>query len=76
MGNLKSETKKSKKAHVNKKACVACGVCRKACPQNAISIYYGVCSKVNVDMCVGCGICASACPADAISVEVLHNDKK
>ena len=52
----------------NKKVCVACGVCLKACRKEAISIYKGCFAQVNAQSCVGCGLCAKACPAGCISV--------
>ena len=51
-----------------KNICVACGVCVKACPKAAISIYRGCYALVSSDKCVGCGLCASACPAGCIAV--------
>ena len=52
----------------NKKVCVACGVCLKACRKEAISIYKGCFAQVNAEVCVGYGLCAKACPAGCISV--------
>ena len=52
-----------KLAFVDKKRCVACGVCMKACPKGALTIYRGCYAVVEADKCVGCGLCAKACPA-------------
>ena len=49
------------------KVCVACGVCMKACPKGAISIYKGCYAVVEEAKCVGCGLCAKACPAGCIA---------
>ena len=57
-----------KKAYVDKTYCVACGICKNACPINAISIYKGIYSEVNLDKCVGCSKCAKACPASTIEI--------
>lgn len=57
-----------KKAHVDEKYCVACGVCAKNCPLNVIEIKDGIYAKVNINKCVGCGKCANACPASVIEV--------
>lgn len=57
---------KSKKAVVQKKCCVACGACVKACPKDAIEIRHGASAESDESICVGCGVCAKACPADAI----------
>ena len=59
----------AKKAAVDKKTCVACGVCRKVCPKQAVEIIKGCCAKVSIDKCVGCGICAKNCPAGCIEVK-------
>ena len=58
-----------KLAFVDKKICVACGVCMKACPKDAISIYRGCYATVNAEKCVGCGLCARSCPAGCITVK-------
>ena len=52
----------------DKKICVACGVCLKACPRGAISVYKGCYAQVDDAKCVGCGLCAKACPAGCITV--------
>ena len=49
--------------------CAACGVCAKACPKGAISIYRGCYAQVDEEKCVGCGLCAKACPADCITLK-------
>ena len=58
-----------KEAVVDKNICVACGVCAKACPRTAISIYRGCYAQVAPDRCVGCGLCEKACPAGCICVK-------
>lgn len=50
----------------DRKVCVACGVCVKACRKVAISIYKGCYAVVDEAKCVGCGLCAKACPAGCI----------
>ena len=57
-----------KLAIVKKTVCVACGVCVKTCPRDAISIYKGCYAQVEDEKCVGCGLCAKACPAGCIVV--------
>lgn len=52
-----------------RKVCVACGVCVKACPKGAISIYKGCFACVDEEKCVGCGLCARACPAGCIETK-------
>ena len=58
-----------KLAAVDKKICVACGVCMNACRKEVISIYKGCYAMVNEAKCVGCGLCAKACPAGCITVQ-------
>ena len=57
-----------KLAFPDKKICVACGVCLKACPRGAISIYKGCYAQVDEGKCVGCGLCTKACPAGCIAM--------
>ena len=58
-----------KRAIVDRKVCVACGVCMKACPKGAISIYRGCYALVEQEKCVGCAFCAIMCPDCVIEVE-------
>ena len=55
-------------AVVNFRRCVACGVCLKTCPRQAIHIEHGCFASVSPEKCVGCGLCAKACPADCIQI--------
>lgn len=54
---------------VDKNRCVACGVCIKACPKSAISVYRGCYATVDDAKCVGCGICTKACPVGCIEAK-------
>ena len=56
-----------KLAVVDRRVCVACGVCMKSCPMGAISIYRGCYAVVEGEKCVGCGLCGKACPAGCIA---------
>ena len=58
-----------KQAVVDKRICVACGVCTKVCPKDAISIYRGCYAQVEQAHCVGCSLCAKNCPAGCISIQ-------
>ncbi|MGL4362773.1 MAG: 4Fe-4S dicluster domain-containing protein [Cellulosilyticaceae bacterium] len=55
-----------KHAQVQKENCVACGVCMKVCPINAISIKDGIVAVVDINRCVGCSKCIKECPASTI----------
>ena len=55
-----------KLAFVDRKVCVACGVCMKTCPKGAIAVYRGCYAEVDAAKCVGCGLCAKACPAGCV----------
>ena len=57
-----------RKAVPDKKICVACVVCLKACRKDAISIYKGCYAQVDEGKCVGCGLCTKACPAGCIAM--------
>lgn len=63
-----------KKAIVDTHYCVACGVCMKNCPLNAISIPKGVHAEVDFNRCVGCGKCEKVCPASTITIKILEED--
>lgn len=56
-------------AFIDKKTCVACGVCVKTCPKGALSIHRGCHAAVEEQKCVGCGLCAKACPVGCIAVQ-------
>ena len=71
------------KAYINQNLCRECGLCKKACPYNAVSEVMRPCKKVcptgalDIDEerramikqedCVNCGACMDACPFGAIS---------
>ena len=56
-------------AQVNRKVCVACGTCLRACPRGAIAVVKGCYAAIDPAVCVGCGLCAKACPADCIELK-------
>ncbi len=59
-------------AGVNKKSCVACGMCEKTCQVGAVKISYKKGhSVVNLDRCIGCGVCVSECPTESITLEKI-----
>ena len=64
-----------KMAVIDQNACVACGVCMKACPRDAITIYRGCYAVVEKDKCVGCGLCTKHCPAGCICQKERGDEK-
>jgi dissimilatory sulfite reductase (desulfoviridin) alpha/beta subunit len=56
---------------VDHERCIRCGVCVKACRENAVSFFEG---KVAVDeaKCNYCGRCVKSCPADAFLGESVY----
>ncbi|MBU3105166.1 4Fe-4S binding protein [Clostridium gasigenes] len=58
-----------KKAYIDTKYCVACGVCVKNCPVNAIKVNKGMYAEVNFEKCVGCSKCSKICPASVIEIK-------
>lgn len=57
------------KVSVDKKRCVACGVCENTCPLAAVKVYHGCYAVVEETVCVGCGKCAKSCPAGCIEMK-------
>ena len=45
--------------------CIACGMCERNCPKDAIHVVNNV-ARIDYDKCVGCGICVSKCPKKII----------
>ena len=58
-----------KRTVVDQGRCVACGVCVRACPRGALSVWRGCYAQADEAKCVGCGLCAKACPAGCIALE-------
>ena len=53
-------------AFVQAEKCTACGICTRACPNDAIRI--DTKAVVDADRCTACGVCVSACPTGAIII--------
>ena len=45
--------------------CIACKICEKNCPYDAIKVI-DFCAKIDYSLCVNCGICVEKCPRDII----------
>ena len=69
VSNLKGERALAKRvASIDKKRCVACGVCENTCPLAAVKVHRGCYAVVEEAVCVGCGKCAQYCPAGCIEM--------
>ena len=62
----KCEMHSNGKPKVNQDKCVGCGICKRNCANNAITITNKKAS-INHDNCLGCGSCVGACIRDAIT---------
>lgn len=51
---------------IDMEACKACGLCRKACPTDAITGKPGVKHEIDQEKCIKCGSCRAVCPFDAV----------
>lgn len=54
---------------IDKEACRGCLVCKKLCPQKAITGERKEPHRINQDKCIKCGVCLDACKFGAIRVE-------
>jgi ferredoxin len=59
---------KRKIIQINKQLCVGCGICAKACHENAIKIVQGKAELSSDHHCDGLGNCLPLCPHRAISI--------
>lgn len=50
-----------------KVGCIACGLCQKNCPNEAITVTDNI-AHIDQSKCTGCGICAEKCPKKCIEV--------
>lgn len=47
-------------------ACIACGMCQRNCPSDAIHVIDNV-ARIDYDKCTGCGTCVAKCPKKIIT---------
>ncbi len=52
---------------VDATACIGCGICKKYCQFNAITVVAQL-ARVDDTACMGCGVCTSFCPENALSL--------
>lgn len=55
--------------YIDEEACCGCLVCKKLCPQEAITGERKEPHRINQDKCIKCGICLENCKFGAIKVE-------
>ena len=53
---------------IDPETCTGCGVCRKACPQKAISGKAKEAHTLDPSLCIKCGICQAECKFDAVKI--------
>ena len=58
-------------AKINFDSCIACGICEKRCPMDAIKRMDAIKIEdkkalLDTDRCIGCGLCVSTCPTGAL----------
>jgi len=49
-------------------ACTGCGLCRRKCPQEAISGEKKKLHVIDQEKCIKCGVCFDVCKFDAVAV--------
>ncbi len=54
--------------------CIACGMCEKVCPFEAVAVS-GNLAKIDINKCKTCGLCVSKCPTGAIKDYIPHRSK-
>lgn len=57
----KLEMHSASKPKMVEKNCVACGMCIKNCPENAIAYNKNRKAQIDYDKCIGCGQCVASC---------------
>lgn len=59
---------------VCKTGCIACRICEKNCPYNAIYVENNV-AIVDYEKCTSCGICVAKCPTKVIADKIKYRPK-
>ncbi len=54
--------------HIIRDKCIACGICRDACPMKVITIENGKFAHINEQGCIRCYCCHELCPEHAVEL--------
>jgi ferredoxin len=55
--------------YIDEKMCKGCGLCKKNCPQGAISGELKQVHKIEETKCIKCGICKESCKFEAVKIK-------
>ncbi|MBN2535412.1 MAG: DUF362 domain-containing protein [Spirochaetales bacterium] len=63
----------TRKPHIRKDICIACGACKRACPESAITIINSAgedaaYAEINHKKCIRCYCCHEMCPENAVQL--------
>ena len=67
LGNFDITIRK-KARYVDESKCTGCGVCRRKCPEGAISGEKKEPHVIDPELCIRCGVCHDVCRFDAVGV--------
>lgn len=60
---------RARKPQVDETKCVSCGLCTRACPDEAICSILSAPASIDYRRCLSCGLCEQACPGGALSAK-------
>lgn len=71
--NGKKDQHRQASPFIAKIRCLACRVCEKECPENAITI--DGFARIDYDKCIGCNDCIECCPTNAIKLNRINSEE-